>query len=235
MRAPEPEPRRRSRLGLALAVIVPALLAGGGVLWLGAQVENPELPTAAMVRSDARPRTLGARASRALRPVVATAGRAGVRGNDLEDLAGGVRPAVPDRIAIPAARVDTVVDAVDTDRAGAIRVPSLGRAGWYEGGPRPGEPGRAVIIGHLDTERGPGLFARIPSLQAGEAIRITDRRGAERRYEVVGSVQVRKDRFPTEEVYGGSGGTALVLVTCGGPYDEERGYRDNILVYARAA
>ena len=46
--------------------------------------------------------------------MVATSGRGGVRGNDLEDLAGGVRPAVPDRIAIPAARVDTVVDAVGT-------------------------------------------------------------------------------------------------------------------------
>ena len=128
---------------------------------------------------------------------MATAGRGGVRGNELEDLAGGVRPAVPDRIAIPAARVDTVVDAVGTGRGGAIRVPSLGRAGWYDGGPRPGEPGRAVIIGHLDTKRGPGLFARVPSLRTGEDIRITDRRGRVHDYLVVGRAQVRKDRFPT--------------------------------------
>ena len=166
--------------------------------------------------------------------MVATAGRAGVRGNDLEDLAGGVRPAVPDRIAIPGARVDTVVDAVGTGHRGAIRVPSLGRAGWYDGGPRPGEPGRAVIIGHLDTKRGPGLFARVPSLRPGDAIRITDRRGRLHGYQVIGSARVRKDRFPTEAVYGGTGGSALVLITCGGPYDPDDGYRDNVLVYARA-
>ena len=228
------DPPRRSRLGLALAVLVPALIAAGAVLWLGTR-DRDEAPAPVTAQGAQSPRTLGARASRSLRPVVATAGRGGVRGNDLEDLAGGVRPAVPDRIAIPAARVDTVVDAVGTDRGGAIRVPSLGRAGWYDGGPRPGEPGRAVIIGHLDTERGPGLFARVPSLRTGEGIRITDRRGRVHDYLVVGRAQVRKDRFPTQEVYGGSGRPVLVLVTCGGPYDRETGYRDNILVYAKAA
>ena len=67
------------------------------------------------------------------------------------------------------------------------------------------------------------------------AIRITDRRGRLHDFRVVGRAQVRKDRFPTEEVYGGNGGPVLVLVTCGGPYDAEEGYRDNVLVYARAA
>ena len=233
MPAADPRPRR-SRLGLALAVLLPALIAAGAVLWLGTREED-DAPATATARGTQAPRTLGARASRALRPVVATEGQAGVRGNDLEDLAGGVRPAVPDRIAIPAARVDTVVDAVGTGPGGAIRVPSLGRAGWYEGGARPGEPGRAVVIGHLDTKRGPGLFARVPSLRNGADIRITDRRGRVHDFLVVGRAQVPKDRFPTGEVYGGSGRPVLVLVTCGGPYDRETGYRDNILVYARAA
>jgi len=226
-------PSRRSRLGLALAVLLPALIAAGAVLWLGGRDGGDTAAPASAARSQA-PRTLGARASRALRPVVATTGRAGVRGNDLEDLAGGVRPAVPDRISIPGARVDTVVDAVGTGPMGAIRVPSLGRAGWYDGGPRPGEPGRAVIIGHLDTKRGPGLFARVPALRPGDAISITDRRGRLYGYQVIGSARVRKDRFPTKDVYGGGGGSALVLITCGGPYDPDEGYRDNVLVYARA-
>ncbi len=232
MPAPD-HPPRRSRLGLGLAIFLPALIAAGAVLWIGAEIGQNSLP-AASPRADSSPRTLGVRASRGLRPVVASAGRGGVRGNDLEDLAGGVRPAVPDKIEIPDARVDTVVDAVGTGRGGAISVPSLGRAGWWQGGPRPGEPGRAVVIGHLDTERGPGLFARVPALRRDQAITITDRRGHLYRYLVVGTAQVRKDRFPTADVYGGSGPSALVLVTCGGPYTEGQGYRDNILVYARA-
>ena len=51
----------------------------------------------------------------------------------------------------------------------------------------------------------------------------------------MGGAQVQKARFPTESVYGGGRRPVLVLVTCGGPYVEGRGYRDNVLLYARAA
>lgn len=120
-------------------------------------------------------------------------------------------------------------------RDGAIVVPAVGRAGWYSAGPRPGENGRAVVVGHLDTLHGPGLFARIAGLKRGSAIAVTDRRGTVHRYKVVGGAQVQKARFPTESVYGGGHRPVLVLVTCGGPYVEGRGYRDNVLLYARAA
>lgn len=92
-----------------------------------------------------------------------------------------------------------------------------------------------MIIGHLDTQRGPGLFARVPSLTPGAQVDVTDRRGEVHAYQVVGRAQIPKDRFPTDEVYGGGDSPMLVLVTCGGPFVEGRGYRDNILVYARAA
>jgi sortase (surface protein transpeptidase) len=158
-----------------------------------------------------------------------------VRSNPLEPVDGGVRPAPPDRIAIPAAHVDTVVDSVGTGRDNAIEVPPIGRAGWYGGGPRPGERGRAVIIGHLDTNRGPGLFARVPALEQGDPIDVTDRRGDVFHYRVTTRAEVRKDSFPTAEVYGGDRDRVLVLVTCGGPFDPASGYRDNIVVFARAA
>jgi sortase (surface protein transpeptidase) len=118
-------------------------------------------------------------------------------------------------------------------RHGAIEVPELGRAGWVNVGPRPGEPGRAVIIGHLDTHSGPGLFARVPKLRRGREIAVVDARGGVHRYEVVGSAQVKKRSFPAKAVYGPSRRPVLVLITCGGPYRPGRGYRDNVLVYAR--
>jgi len=92
-----------------------------------------------------------------------------------------------------------------------------------------------VIIGHLDTRRGPGLFARVPGLERGSAIAVTDRRGTEHRYTVIGTAQVEKAHFPADEVYGGAKAPVLVLVTCGGPFVEGKGYRDNVLLYARAA
>ncbi len=145
---------------------------------------------------------------------------------------GGSRPAPPLRISIPSAGVNTAVKAVGTDR-GAIRVPSIGLAGWWKGGPRPGERGRAVIIGHLDTARGPGLFAKVPALKPRTVIDVTDRGGKLHSYRVVGRAQVQKNRFPTDQVYGGGSAKVLVLITCGGPYVQGEGYRDNVLVYAR--
>jgi hypothetical protein len=50
----------------------------------------------------------------------------------------------------------------------------------------------------------------------------------------VGKTVVRKSRFPARAVYGRSRRSVLVLVTCGGPWSEARGYRDNVIVYARA-
>ncbi len=230
-RAPE---RVRRRLGLILAVAVPALAAAAAVLLLSrGDGAHSTRASRASVPNEAR-RDLGLGATRALRPIVALRGHSGLtRGTP--KLPDGGRPALPERISIPAAKVDTIVDRVGTKADGAIRVPGIGRAGWYEGGPRPGEAGRAVIIGHLDTSRGPGLFARVPSLVRGQAIDVTDRRGHVHRYRVAGRSQVRKDRFPTEEVYGGGARPVLVLVTCGGPYDQKSGYRDNILVFATAA
>ena len=148
------------------------------------------------------------------------------------DLARGLRPAPPARIAIPDAGVRAPVERVGATEAG-IEVPSLGRAGWYEAGPRPGEPGRAVVIGHLDTRGRPGLFAMLASVDAGAEVTVTAADGEQHGFEVVHKRQVPKTEFPSGDVYGASLRRELVLVTCGGPWLGDS-YRDNVIVFARA-
>jgi sortase (surface protein transpeptidase) len=92
-----------------------------------------------------------------------------------------------------------------------------------------------VVIGHFDMKDGPGVFEHVPSLDRGDRIDVVDDRGAVHGYRVVGLTRVRKSRFPTDAVYGHARHPVLVLVTCGGPFVAGRGYRDNILVYARSA
>ena len=75
----------------------------------------------------------------------------------------------------------------------------------------------------------------MPSLPPGTAISILDRRGEVHRYNVVGGAEVTKRAFPADYVYGHAESPVLVLITCGGPYDPNRGYRDSVLLYARAA
>jgi len=218
------------------------MATGALVLLLGSDAKRVAGPTSSP-RQLARLTELGPvmspavdpqRPPRALAPVVAGPGRAGIEASPLESLEGGIRPAPPQRIAIPAAGLDAVVEPVSSN-GGAIRVPDVGRAGWYDAGPRPGEIGRAVIIGHLDSREGRGLFSRVPSLPPGTRVDVTDRRGEVRRFNVVGAAQVPKDRFPARYVYGAAPAPVLVLVTCGGPFRAGRGYRDNVLLFARAA
>jgi hypothetical protein len=227
----------RSRRGFAAAALIPGVAAAAIVL-LTAGDGRPSVPTGpsapALARlADLPPLRIPAQ-PRSLNPVIPVEGRIGVRVNRLQSIDGGIRPAPPGRIRIPEAGVDAGIDAVHAHRDG-IEVPPPGWAGWFAGGARPGEPGRAVMIGHFDTSDGPGVFSKVPSLERGAPIEVTDNRGTVHRYRVVGSTRVRKRRFPTQAVYGPSRHPVLVLVTCGGPYLAGRGYRDNVLVYARSA
>ena len=43
---------------------------------------------------------------------------------------------------------------------GELVPPAYGVAGWYRAGPEPGELGRSVIAGHVDSRDGPDVFAR---------------------------------------------------------------------------
>ena len=220
-------------------MVLPALAAGVAVAILadpggGDRAPRAGTPAPALARlADLSPAVPLPSDGQSLRPVVALPGAAGLQPSPLEPITGGIRPAPPARISIPAAGVDAVVDGVRA-APGGIEVPPVGQAGWFEAGPRPGEAGRSIVIGHLDSDRGPGLFARVPSVPPGTGISITDRRGDVHRYNVVGSAQVEKSRFPASYVYGTADRPVLVLITCGGPYTPGEGYRDNVLVYARA-
>jgi len=145
----------------------------------------------------------------------------------------GRRPAPPARITIPAAGIDAAIEAV-AQTAGGIEVPPVGRGGWFDAGPRPGEVGRVVIVGHVDSRQGPAAFTGLPGVRRGAVVSITDRAGTRRRYRVSAKTAVRKARFPARAVYGPTTRRLLVLITCGGPYRRGTGYRDNVLVHARA-
>jgi hypothetical protein len=227
---------RRTWRGLAAATLIPGFAAAAIVLATAGD-SRPDVPAGpsapALARlADLPPLRIPAQ-PRSLNPVIPVEGRIGVRVNRLQSISGGIRPAPPGRIRIPAAGVDAGIEAVHAHRHG-IEVPPPGWAGWYAGGARPGEPGRAVVIGHFDTTDGPGVFERVPSLDRGERIEVTDNRGDVHAYRVVGVTQVKKRRFPTRAVYGASRHPVLVLVTCGGPFIDGH-YRDNVLVYARSA
>lgn len=207
---------------VAAALLVLALVPRGGV--------GPGVPTGEL----APPGKLSRMADTApLRPIVLRGGRAELGRGQAGAATDARRPAEPARLSIPSLGVHADVQRVGSIATG-IEVPQVGRAGWFDEGPRPGEPGRAVMIGHLDSETGPGLFALLPGVKTGTDVAVTDHGGEVHHFRVVGKAQVPKATFPSAAVYGPSDRPVLVLITCGGPYTPGTGYRDNVLVYARA-
>jgi sortase family protein len=216
---------------MALGVLIPAVAAGGLAFAL---VPRPDRADPGIRAGEAHAPTQLARLASAasLRPIVLHGSRAQLGSGPAGAATGSDRPAEPAQLSIPTLGVQADVQRIGSTAIG-LEVPQVGRAGWFDEGARPGEPGRAVIIGHLDSQTGPGLFALLPGVRNGTDVSVTDARGGEHRFQVVGKAQVPKATFPSAAVYGASSRPVLVLITCGGPYSEGSGYRDNVIVYAR--
>jgi hypothetical protein len=143
------------------------------------------------------------------------------------------RAGKPVRVRVPSVGIDAPVRPVGAS-SGGIEVPPVDRAGWFRAGPRPGEPGRTVVIGHRDSVAGPAVFAQLPVVEAGAVVSVADSRGQSHSYKVIRSLEASKDAFPAELVYGRTRRSTIALITCGGPFDQASGhYRDNIIILAR--
>jgi sortase (surface protein transpeptidase) len=141
---------------------------------------------------------------------------------------------IPVRVDIPSIHVASSLDRLGRAPDRTVQVPSRWEvAGWYAPGTRPGDPGSAVILGHVDSNRGPAVFYRLRELRRGDAINITRADGSSVRFTVQRIEQYDKQRFPTDDVYYPTLTPTLRLVTCGGEFDATAGhYRSNVIVFA---
>jgi len=155
-----------------------------------------------------------------------------------EAMAPTVRPApTSGHIVIPAIGVDARLIPLGRASDGTLEVPKdWGVAGWFAGGPFPGEPGPAVVVGHVDSTSGPAVFYRLRELRRGDVIVVSAEGRGRSRFWIVSSEWFAKSAFPTRRVYGPVAGPALRLVTCGGAFDRSTGhYVDNLVVFAAPA
>jgi sortase (surface protein transpeptidase) len=145
--------------------------------------------------------------------------------------------AVPVRVEIPSIGVASSLDRLGRVPDKTIQEPTRWQvAGWYAAGTRPGDPGSAVILGHVDSKGGPAVFFRLRELRRGDEIEVGRADGSSVRFVVQRTEQYPKNRFPTDEVYYPTLTPALRLVTCGGEFDVTAGrYRSNLIVFATLA
>ncbi|MFJ4414349.1 class F sortase [Streptomyces sp. NPDC088925] len=147
------------------------------------------------------------------------------------------RPAAPVRVRIPSINLDERLTGLRVQQDGHLAVPTdPARAGWWSDGPRPGENGAAVLVGHLDSEKGPAAFYNVASLRPGARVTVTRADGSTVDFVVRALRQYEKNAVPDSQVYATSGPPALRLITCGGAYEGPgRGYQDNVVVFAALA
>lgn len=139
----------------------------------------------------------------------------------------------PVRVRIDAIGVDSGLMNLGLRSDGSLEVPPSGfPAGWYTGGPTPGELGPAIIAGHIDWN-GPGVFYELHNLKPGDQVALTRADGSKPAFRVTRVAQFPKDHFPTKLVYGNIDHAGLRLITCGGSFNSQAGhYEDNIAVFA---
>ena len=140
----------------------------------------------------------------------------------------------PIRLTIPAIGIVTSVGKLGLQPDHEVMVPaSIHTAGWYIDGPAPGQMGSAVILGHVDSYAGAGVFFNLKPLKAGDSIMVVSKDGVTTHFLVTEVVQYSKTSFPDRLVYGSHGTRSLQLVTCGGVFDHATGhYESNIVVFS---
>jgi sortase (surface protein transpeptidase) len=145
-----------------------------------------------------------------------------------------VARSVPIAVRIPAIGLSVWLTQLGENADGTVEVPtSVKVPGWFSPGPSPGQLGSAVILGHVDSYQGPGVFFQLRTLQPGNQITVNLADGVVATFQVTSVVMYQKTQFPDQQVYGSNGSSELQLVTCGGVFDSQTGhYLSNIVVYS---
>lgn len=144
--------------------------------------------------------------------------------------------AAPTQVSVPSIRAESSLIPTGLNPDRTIEVPPVEQpeqASWFNLGPTPGSVGPAVILGHINGNHRPGVFADLAKLQPGADVLVQREDGVTMTF-VVDRVETHdKDTFPTAEVYGATTERALRLISCGGEYDPQaRSYESNVIAFA---
>jgi sortase (surface protein transpeptidase) len=143
---------------------------------------------------------------------------------------------VPLAIEIPKIGVRSTLLALGESRHRSVQLPSAStpmQAGWFSGGPAPGQIGPATIFGRVSAHHQPGVFARLHDLATGDLVLIKLQDGSTVTFRVTRVETLSKGSFATDAVHGDATDAELRLVTCGDTFDPvTRSFRDNIIVFA---
>jgi LPXTG-site transpeptidase (sortase) family protein len=197
---------RRGGFALAAAAVVAGLVLV--VIAIDAQVGAPQPHSAGRIDSSS--------------PTLSNAQSGGGSNGGSSSNPGPVPlpPSRPLSIRIPAIDVDTPVYPLGLAPDGTLAVPQpgphLNNAAWFVNSPTPGQPGPAIIEGHVDSTEGPSVFFKLGAIKPGDRVYIKRQDGRRLTFEVNAVRDFLKAEFPTSRVYGSQqpNTATLRLITC---------------------
>lgn len=141
----------------------------------------------------------------------------------------------PKRLSIPKLSIDTSFEILSLNPDRSIGVPKeYTTVGWYDGSSLPGALGPSVILGHVDSFKGPGVFYHLGQLNTGDRFTIEREDGSIATFEVMKLERYKQSEFPTDLVYGPIDYAGIRLITCSGKYDRgTQRYSHNLVVYGK--
>lgn len=145
------------------------------------------------------------------------------------------KPDVPQTLQIPVINLKATIESVGLDKDRKMDVPKdSDDVGWYDLQNKPGEPGNAVIDGHLDKESGaPAAFWNLHKLNVGDKIIVTDTDGDNFTFSVIRKATYNYDTFPISEVFGPSSKKFLNLISCAGAWNSTaHNYSERTVIYS---
>lgn len=142
---------------------------------------------------------------------------------------------IPATIEIPAINVKTNIEQVGTLKDGRMDVPKdPDNIGWYKPGTLPGDPGNAVLAGHVDDLTSPAVFYDLHKLVNGDKIIVKDQNGETLTFEVYDLKTFPRLDSPIEDIFGFSYASTLNLITCSGDYDPNTTERsERTVIYSK--
>ncbi len=154
---------------------------------------------------------------------------------NLASLLGQTNSSQPVRLKIPNINVNSAIEEVSLTSSGAVGVPKgIANVGWFNLGPRPGQTGNSIIVGHYGWYKNgtPAIFNNINKLKPGDKIYVQDDKGVTITF-VVRELKTFDSSEDTSGVFSLDDGKAhLNLITCEGIWDKtQKTYSSRLVVF----
>lgn len=141
---------------------------------------------------------------------------------------------LPVHMTIEKIHVDASLETVGLNGKGEVDIPKGPTSpAWFEGSPRPGEIGNAIIVGHFGWKDDiPAVFDDLDKLTKGDKLSVRDVHGVVQTF-VVRETRTYGENETASDVFISTDGKAhLNLITCSGVWNkEQKSYPTRLVVF----